>query len=145
MEDLRKALVEKLKTLSPERFEAVCWLLEHWTILKAIVAGEPLNEEVCLEEMGRAAREGDGRLQVLIALYQVWQKPQKTCRNISAIIKEKKAGGDSGCAGKNSGYARKMAEVAAVYADFFARGGLTAVGVRHGAGRPEPGRSVDRV
>lgn len=78
MEERRKALVEKLKTLSPERFEAVCWLMEHWTILKAIVAGEPLNEEVCLEEMGRAAREGDGRLQVLIALYQVWQKPQKT-------------------------------------------------------------------
>lgn len=78
MEDLRKALEEKLKTLSPERFEAVCWLLEHWTILKAIVAGEPLTEAACREEMGRAAREGDCRLQVLIALYQVWQKPQKT-------------------------------------------------------------------
>ena len=35
MEERRKALVEKLKTLSPERFEAVCWLMEHWTILKA--------------------------------------------------------------------------------------------------------------
>ena len=78
MEDLRKELVEKLKALSPDMFEAVCWLLEHWTILKAIVASEPLNEEVCLEEMGRAAREGDCRLQVLIALYQIWQKSQET-------------------------------------------------------------------
>ena len=78
MEDLRKALEEKLKTLSPERFEAGCWLVEHWTILKTIAAGEPLTEAACREEMGRAAREGDGRLQVLIALYQVWQKAQKT-------------------------------------------------------------------
>lgn len=52
MEDLRKALEEKLKTLSPEMFEAVCWLVEHWTILKTIAAGEPLTESAC--------RRGDG-------------------------------------------------------------------------------------
>lgn len=44
MEDPRKALREKLKTLSPEMLEAVGWLVEHWTVLKAIAAGEPLTE-----------------------------------------------------------------------------------------------------
>ena len=39
MEDPRKALREKLKTLSPEMLEAVGWLVEHWTVLKAIAAG----------------------------------------------------------------------------------------------------------
>ena len=66
MEDPRKALKEKLKTLSPEMLEAVGWLVEHWTVLKAIA------------EMERAAREGDCRLRVLIALHRVWQESQKT-------------------------------------------------------------------
>lgn len=43
---------EKLKTLSPEMLEAVGWLVEHWTVLKAIAAGEPLTEAACREEMG---------------------------------------------------------------------------------------------
>ena len=78
MEDPRKALKEKLKTLSPEILEAVGWLVEHWTVLKAIAAGEPLTEAACREEMERVAREGDCRLRVLIALHRVWQESQKT-------------------------------------------------------------------